>query len=157
MRVGNSDEGNSDDRENASADSDEGDSDEGASADSDEGDDNSDYESVIFALPVSDHYGVYQLILDTSSHEINLLSSFDSYSEANAYAKQQYCLHTGDPPFIITGMTPGYRSTGSRLPILMPAGIIASTKKANDDSKDYLLIIGPGVEQAHSLNPFAEW
>jgi hypothetical protein len=122
----------------------------------DDYDDNEDYHEGIVELASKSTYDVTYLLIHIGDAETQFLRSFPTLELAETYAKCQYYHQVGDFPFIVTGMTTGYQSEGSR-PAFNIEWESEITIKKSDDDYDALVIIQKDYLRCHSCNPFAEW
>lgn len=108
---------------------------------------------------LNDDYHVFIFGIINKPRLLKILPSLD---EAELYAKQQYTLATGNPPFIINNydFTSFYKPNydGSRL-MVSTEGVNNDIGKIYDDDEnnDFIFIIHSSIIIEHSLNPQGIW
>jgi len=124
---------------------------------------NNDEDEYYYRLDIefTSDYIVYHTLLGYESHdhiELKPIAKFQTHKEAQTFAKIQYYLYTGDYPFIVDGITSGYKSTGSRKEIRIDKDVpCLLVKPKNINMLEYIIISNGLTVESHSLNEFAEW
>ena len=118
-------------------------------------DDDLDMVQGVVELTLNQTFDVYYISFGIDEPTLKLLKSFPTSELAEHYAKCQYYHYTGDYPFIVSGMTSGYKSEGTREPFDVTGQ--CDIQCVQDDEIEGLVIAQKDHLECHSLNPFAEW
>jgi len=127
----------------------------------DEEEEDEDEEGVELSYEIDEtHIFVYHVQINQCGckSRVKLLKKFDTYDEADKFAKKIYQRLTGDAPFIADGLDEAYHATGKRIKLEEEEDEEkGSFIEDHDEDEPYLLVVSEDIFEPHSLNPFAVW